>query len=40
MTSFEGIDRGANKDKVYNGKRLLAGSLTRAAIDASSTQQW
>jgi hypothetical protein len=40
MTSFEGIDCGANKDKVYNGKRLLAGNLTRVAIDASSTQQW
>jgi hypothetical protein len=40
MTSFEGIDRGANKEKIYNGKRLLAGNLTRFSIDAKSTQQW
>ena len=40
MTSFEGIDRGANKEKVYNGTRWLAGNLTRVSIDAKSTQQW
>ena len=40
MTSFEGIDRGANKEKVYNGSRWLAGNLTRVSIDAKSTQEW
>lgn len=40
MTSFEGIDRGANKEKIYNGTRWLAGNLTRVSIDAKSTQQW
>jgi hypothetical protein len=40
MTSFEGIDRGANKEKVYNGARLLAGSSTGVSVDAKSTQQW
>lgn len=40
MTSFESIDRGASKTKVYDGTRLLAGNLSRIAVDAGTTQQW
>lgn len=40
MSSFESIDRGASKNKVYDGKRLLAANLSRLTIDAGSTQQW
>ena len=40
LSSVEGIDRGANKEKVYNGTRLLASNLTRMFIDAQSTAEW
>ncbi|MDO6499288.1 fatty acid cis/trans isomerase [Photobacterium sanguinicancri] len=40
MSSSEGIDRGVNKEKVYEGTRLLASNLTRMFIDAQSTEQW
>ncbi|WP_101758799.1 fatty acid cis/trans isomerase [Oceanicoccus sp. KOV_DT_Chl] len=40
MSSFESIDRGASKEKVYNGSRLVAGNLSRLTIDAGTTRQW
>lgn len=40
MSSAEGIDRGANKDKVYQGTRLLAADTTRMFIDAQTTAEW
>jgi hypothetical protein len=40
LSSAEGIDRGANKTKVYNGTRLLADNLSRMFIDAQTTHQW
>ena len=40
MSSAEGIDRGASKDKVYEGTRLLAANTTRMFIDAQSTAEW
>lgn len=40
LSSPEGIDRGASKQKVYNGERLLAADPTRLFIDAKSTEQW
>ena len=40
MSSAEGIDRGANKDIVYQGTRLLAVDTTRMFIDAQSTAEW
>lgn len=40
MTSFESIDRGASKQKVYNGYRLLAGNMTRMSVDAGTTEEW
>ncbi len=39
-SSYEGIDRGASKIKVYDATRLLAIAPTRLFIDANSTQQW
>ncbi len=40
LSSPEGIDRGANKEKVYEGTRLLAANTTRMFIDAKTTAQW
>ncbi len=40
MEAMEGIDRGANKEKVYDGRRLFKADLTRLFEDAQSTQQW
>lgn len=40
MSSAEGIDRGANKEKVYQGTRLIAANTTRMFIDAHSTDEW
>jgi hypothetical protein len=40
LDSFEGLVRGANKDKVYDGTRLIAANLTRLFEDAHSTAQW
>ncbi|MDO6582106.1 fatty acid cis/trans isomerase [Photobacterium sp. 2_MG-2023] len=40
MSSAEGIDRGANKEKVYQGTRLIAANTTRMFVDAHSTEVW
>ena len=40
LTSWEGLDRGASKDKVYNGTRLRAMEPTRLFIDAQNTAEW
>ncbi|WP_115719265.1 fatty acid cis/trans isomerase [Gallaecimonas mangrovi] len=40
MSSPEGIDRGANKEKVYQGSRLIAANLTRLFVDAKNTEEW
>ncbi|WP_019528944.1 fatty acid cis/trans isomerase [Dasania marina] len=40
LSSFEGIDRGATKDKVYDGRRILSSNLSRLFIDADNTRQW
>lgn len=40
MSSTEGIERGALKEKVYDGARLLAATPNRLFTDAISTQQW
>lgn len=40
MSSFESIDRGASKEKIYGETRLSAAKLTRLSIDASTTEQW
>ncbi len=40
MTSFENIDRGANKQKVYDGTRLVESALTHLPVGARTTEQW
>ena len=40
MSSPQGIMRGASKEKVYDGTRILASQPSRLGIDASNTQQW
>lgn len=40
LGSYEGLARGASKEKVYEGARLLAAKPSRLFIDASSTSQW
>ena len=40
MTVKEGIERGANKQKVYEGSRLLAAKPNRLFVDAFETEEW
>jgi hypothetical protein len=40
MDSFEGTDRGASKQAVYNASRLTAMDPTRLFTDAQSTEEW
>ncbi len=40
LISAEGVFRGANKNKVYDGARITAAEPTRLFVDAMSTAQW
>ena len=40
LDSFEGVDRGATKQAIYNGSRLKTMDPTRLFIDAHSTKGW
>jgi hypothetical protein len=40
LSSFEGLDRGATKEAVYNGTRLKTMDPTRLFVDAQSTEEW
>ncbi len=40
LDDWIGLERGANKDKVYDGTRLLSANLTRLYEDALSTEEW
>ncbi|UZE96252.1 fatty acid cis/trans isomerase [Alkalimarinus alittae] len=40
LTSYEGIDRGASKARVYEAARLSSADPTRLFIDAKTTQEW
>ncbi len=40
LSAPEGIERGANKDLVYNAGRLLAVEPTRLFVDAHSSAEW
>jgi len=40
LASYEGLSRGANKELVYDGTRLLASSPSRLFVDATSPSQW
>ncbi|HTG01980.1 MAG TPA: fatty acid cis/trans isomerase [Nitrospirota bacterium] len=40
LDSFEGLDRGATKQAVYDGSRLRTMDPTRLFVDARSTDEW
>ncbi|CAH2032676.1 fatty acid cis/trans isomerase [Trichlorobacter ammonificans] len=40
LDSFEGVDRGASRQAVYNGTRLHSMEPTRLFADAQTTEQW
>ena len=40
LDAFQGLQRGASKEKVYDGTRLLPANLTRLFEDASTTAEW
>ncbi|WNV05718.1 fatty acid cis/trans isomerase [Candidatus Methylospira mobilis] len=40
LTAFPGVERGANKARVYDGTRLLAANLTRLFDDGRSVGDW
>lgn len=40
LDAWEGLRRGASKDKVYDGTRLLTANLTRLFEDAHTSAQW
>ncbi len=40
LDAWEGLGRGASKDKVYDGTRLLTANLTRLFEDAQTTAGW
>jgi hypothetical protein len=40
LSSWEGLARGANKKKVYDGSRITAAEPTRLFIDAHTTAEW
>jgi len=40
MSSFEGIDRGASKESIYLGERLLSQDPSRLFVDAETTKEW
>ncbi|MCD6535105.1 MAG: fatty acid cis/trans isomerase [Deltaproteobacteria bacterium] len=40
FSSYEGVDRGATKKKIYDGTRLTTMDPTRLFIDAQSTEEW
>ncbi len=40
LSSFEGVERGATKEAVYNASRLRSMDPTRLFIDAQTTDEW
>ena len=40
LSSFEGLDRGANKKAIYNAERLTTMEPTRLFMDAGTTEEW
>ena len=40
LSSAAGIERGASKDRVYNGTRMLNSEPTRLGIDANGVEEW
>lgn len=40
LSSWDGLDRGASKEKVYNASRLKTMDPSRLLVDAHSTEEW
>lgn len=40
LSAYEGLDRGASKEQVYDGTRLLSATPSRLFIDAKNTDGW
>ncbi len=40
LSSYEGLDRGGNPQKVYDGSRILPADPTRLFVDVQTTEQW
>lgn len=40
LSSWEGLDRGASKEKIYNAGRLKTMDPSRLFVDAHSTKEW
>ena len=40
LDAWQGLQRGASKEKVYDGTRLLTANLTRLFEDAHTAQEW
>jgi hypothetical protein len=40
FASYEGLDRGATKQPIYQSSRLKAAPLTRLSLDAQTTAEW
>lgn len=40
LSSWDGLERGASKEKVYNGGRLKSMDPSRLLVDAQSTKEW
>jgi len=40
FSSFDGIDRGGSKEKVYLAERLFSQQPTRLFMDAKTTEEW
>lgn len=40
LSSYEGVMRGASKDRVYDGSRIAAVQPTRLMVDAQTTAEW
>ncbi len=40
LSSYEGLQRGANRTRVYDGHRILGVEPTRLFIDAKTTREW
>ncbi len=40
LSAFEGLERGANKNLVYDGRRIFPAQPTRLFVDAQTPMQW
>ena len=40
LDTYDGLDRGASKELVYDGTRLLASAPSRLGVDEKNTQAW